>query len=70
MIYELDAVTQQHEAENGHGTKILMVQMVVWQLVYSAHLHECKQSWQPIFCGRSIWMEAATHGLLAKINFL
>jgi len=53
MIYELGTVTQQHEAENGHGTKILMVQMVVWQLIYSAHLHACKQSWQPFLFSSS-----------------
>ena len=42
MIHELCTVTQQHEAENGNGTKVLVVRMVVWQLIYSAHLHERK----------------------------
>ena len=43
MIHKLGMVTQQHEAENGHGTKVFMVRMVVWQFIYSAHLHERKQ---------------------------
>ena len=55
LIHELGTVTQQHEAKNGHGTKVFMMRMVVWQLIYSAHLHERKQSWQSIAisCRRS-----------------
>lgn len=44
-------VNQQHQVEKGNGTKVLKVRTS--GLIYSAHLHECQQPWQPIFDRKS-----------------